>query len=161
MTFLEVPTGISNVARQRLVAKLTAALHEAYHDPSDDYRMFFREYPPANVGQNGALGSDLVEPVYFIEDPSLPDLETRRRLVEQLDAAIAEAYRGIADTRDIMILINEYPLENSGSGGRLTSELPNIVYRRGDRGERLASVAPVLICLPSSKPLSSRGSRSG
>ena len=127
MTFLEVPTGIRNDAKLRLVEKMTAALEEAYHDPNDDYRIFFREYPPANVGQNGGLNGDPVGPVYFIEGPPLPDIDARRTLVEQLDAAIAEAYRGIANVRDIMILINEYPLEYAGAGGRLTSEDAAIV----------------------------------
>jgi phenylpyruvate tautomerase PptA (4-oxalocrotonate tautomerase family) len=136
MTFLEVPTGIRDDAKQRLVEELTAALAEAYHDPSDDYRIFFREHPPANVGQNGSLGGGPVGPVYFIEGPPLPDIDARRRLIAQLDSAIADAYQEIANTRDIMILINEYLLENAGSGGRLTSDDDAIVAATEARGAR-------------------------
>ncbi len=134
MTFLEVPTGIRNDARQRLVEKMTTALDEAYHDPSEDYRIFFREYAPANVGQNGRINADPVGPVYFIEGPPLPHIDARRKLIEQLDSAIAEAYQDIANTREIMILINEYPLENAGAGGRLTSEDLAIVESAVARG---------------------------
>jgi phenylpyruvate tautomerase PptA (4-oxalocrotonate tautomerase family) len=134
MTFLEVPSGIRDDARQRLVEKLTAALDQAYDDPSDDYRIFFREYPPASVGQYGRVNGDPIGPVYFIEGPPLPGIDARRKLVEELDAAIAEAHTGIANTRDTMILINEYPLENAGSGGRLTSEDAAIVEATVARG---------------------------
>jgi phenylpyruvate tautomerase PptA (4-oxalocrotonate tautomerase family) len=127
MTFLEAPTGIRKDVKLRLVKRITAALEAAYQDPNDDYRIFFREYAPADVGQNGGLNDDPVRPVYFIEGPPLPDIDARRTLVEHLDSAIADAYRDITDVRDIMILINEYPLEFAGSGGRLTSDDTAIV----------------------------------
>jgi phenylpyruvate tautomerase PptA (4-oxalocrotonate tautomerase family) len=133
-TFLEAPTGIRDDAKQRLVEKLTAALDEAYHDPDNDYSIFFREYPSENVGQNGRLRTEPVRPVYFIEGPPLPRIDARKKLVAQLNAALAEAYQGIANTREIMILINEHPLENVGAGGRLTSEDPAIVEATAARG---------------------------
>ena len=127
MTFLEVPAGLEHAAKQSLVEEMTAALDEAYHDPDRDYRIFFREYAPGDVAQNGRLDAGSMRPVYFIEGPPLPRIDARRRLVAQLHAALSRAYAGIADTREIMIFINEYPLENAGWGGRLTSEDPAIV----------------------------------
>ena len=38
-----------------------------------------------------------------------------------------EAYEGIANTSEILILHNEYPLENAGWAGRLQSENPGVV----------------------------------
>ena len=132
MTFLEAPTGIHDDAKQRLVEELTAALDEADHDPNGNYRIFFREYPPQNVGQSGRLPA---EPVfYFIEGPPLPLIDARRKLVARLNAALAEAYQDFANTREIMILINEYSLEAAGVGGRLTSEDPAIVEATVARG---------------------------
>jgi phenylpyruvate tautomerase PptA (4-oxalocrotonate tautomerase family) len=134
MTFLEAPTGIRDDARQRLVEQLTAALEEAYHDPNGDYRVFFREYPPQRVGQSGRLHAEPVRPVFFIEGPPLPRIDAKKKLVAQLNAALAEAYQGIANTREIMVLINEYALEDAGVGGRLTSEDPAIVEATAARG---------------------------
>jgi phenylpyruvate tautomerase PptA (4-oxalocrotonate tautomerase family) len=134
MTLLKAPTGIHDDAKQRLVEELTAALDEAYHDPNGDYRIFFREYPPQNVGQNGRLQAEPVRPVYFIEGPPLPLIDARRKLVARLNAALAKAYQDFANTREIMILINEYSLEAAGVGGRLTSEDPAIVEATVARG---------------------------
>jgi phenylpyruvate tautomerase PptA (4-oxalocrotonate tautomerase family) len=134
MTFLEAPTGTRDDAKQRLVEELTAALDEAYHDPNGDYRIFFREYAPQNVGQNGRLKAEPVRPVYFIEGPPLPLIDARRKLVARLNAALAEAYQDFANTCEIMILINEYSLEAAGVGGRLTSEDPAIVEATVARG---------------------------
>lgn len=127
MTFLEAPAGIQADAKQRLVAALTAALKTAYADPHDDYRIFLREYAATNIGQNGMISDAPVGPVYFIEGPPLPDIEARKVLIAELHAAIAAAYWNIANTAETMILINEYPLENAGSGGRLASEDAAIV----------------------------------
>jgi phenylpyruvate tautomerase PptA (4-oxalocrotonate tautomerase family) len=133
MTFLEAPTGISDDAKQRLAGELTAALDEAYHDPNSDYRIFFREYPPGTVAQSGRFQAEPVRPVYFIEGPPLPSINARKKMVARLNNALAEAYQGIANTSEIMILINEYPLEQAGVGGRLTSEDPAIVQATAAR----------------------------
>lgn len=122
---IEAPTGIRNDARKRLVEKTTAALDEAYHVP--DVRIFLREYPPENVGQDGRLQAEPARPVCFIEAPQLRSIAAKRKMVERINAAVAEAYEGIANTREILILHNEYPLENAGWGGRLQSDSPELV----------------------------------
>jgi phenylpyruvate tautomerase PptA (4-oxalocrotonate tautomerase family) len=108
-----------------LVEKTTAALDEAYHIP--DVRVFLREYQAENVGQDGRLQSEPVRPVCFIEAPQLRSLDARRKLTEKINAAVAEAYEGIANTRETLIFLNEYPLENAGWAGRLQSDNPEIV----------------------------------
>lgn len=123
--FIEAPTGVRNDAKKKLVEKTTAAVDEAYHIP--DVRVFLREYPLANVAQDGRIQSEPVRPVVFIEAPQLRNLEAKRKMVEQINAAMAEAYEGIANTSEILILHNEYPLENAGWAGRLQSENPEIV----------------------------------
>jgi len=134
MTFLEAPAGIPDDAERRLVDRMTAALDAAYRGPHRDYRIFVREYPPDDVAQRGHLGEAPVGPVYVIEDPPLPRVDARREPIAELDAALAVAYRGPADTGEIMILIDEYALEDAGAGGRLTSEDPAIVAAPAARG---------------------------
>jgi hypothetical protein len=41
--------------------------------------------------------------------------------------AIGEAYDGIANTAETLILMNHYPLENAGFAGRLQSDDPQLV----------------------------------
>jgi hypothetical protein len=108
-----------------MMEKTTAALNEAY--PVPDVRIFLREYQADNVSQDGRLESEPVRPVCFIEAPQLRSLDARRKLTEKINAAVADAYEGIANTREILILHNEYPLENAGWAGRLQSDNPEVV----------------------------------
>jgi hypothetical protein len=41
-----------------------------------------------------------------------------------MQAAFAEAYAGVANTSEFLVFMNEYPLENAFSGGRLQSDNP-------------------------------------
>jgi phenylpyruvate tautomerase PptA (4-oxalocrotonate tautomerase family) len=122
---IDAPAGIRAEAKKRLMEKATAALDEAYHVP--DVRIFLREYPAENVAQDGRLNAEPVRPVCFIEAPQLRSIDARRTMARKINAAIAEAYEGIANTRETLILHNEYPLENAGWGGRLQSDNPEIV----------------------------------
>ncbi|KEC75908.1 UNVERIFIED_ORG: hypothetical protein GGD51_005737 [Rhizobium esperanzae] len=65
----------------------------------------------------------------------MPSLDARRVLIEKLNGAIAKAFTGIANTADILILINEYPLELAGAGGRLQSETPDVLAAIGAAAE--------------------------
>jgi hypothetical protein len=122
---IEAPTGIHKDAKKKLMEKTTTALKEAY--PIPDVRIFLREYQADNVSQDGRLESEPVRPVCFIEAPQLRSLDARRKLMEKINAAVADAYEGIANTREILILHNEYPLENAGWAGRLQSDNPEVV----------------------------------
>jgi phenylpyruvate tautomerase PptA (4-oxalocrotonate tautomerase family) len=68
-----------------------------------------------------------VRPVVFIEAPQLHAVDAKRKMVAQINAAIADAYDSIANTSEILILHNEYPLENAAWAGRLQSENPEVV----------------------------------
>ena len=123
--FLEAPTGIRTDAKMKMMERATAALDEAYHIP--DVRIFLREYPPENVSQDGRIAAEPVRPVFFIEGPPLPRIDVKRKMVEKVHAALAEAYQGITNTHEIMIFVNQYPLDNAASDGRLQSENPQVV----------------------------------
>ena len=122
---IEAPAGLHGDAKKRLVERTTAALDSAYHVP--DVRIFLREYPLDNVAQDGRLNSELVRPVCFIEAPQLRSIAAKRKMIESVNAAIADAYRNLANIHEILILHNEYPLENAGWAGRLQSDNPQVV----------------------------------
>jgi phenylpyruvate tautomerase PptA (4-oxalocrotonate tautomerase family) len=54
--FIEAPPGIRPQAKKTLMAKITAAVDEAYH--IGDTLIFLREYPAENVAMDGHLQSD-------------------------------------------------------------------------------------------------------
>jgi phenylpyruvate tautomerase PptA (4-oxalocrotonate tautomerase family) len=59
-----------------------------------------------------------------VEGPPLGSAIARKKMVEEVTAAIAEGYRGLTKEDAIVILVNEYPIENVGFGDRLQSENP-------------------------------------
>jgi phenylpyruvate tautomerase PptA (4-oxalocrotonate tautomerase family) len=125
VVFIEAPPGIRPDAKKRLVERTTAALNEAY--PIPDVRIFLREYALDNVGQDGRIESEPVRPDFLIEAPQLRSIDAKRKMTERINAAVAEAYEGIANIRETLILHNEYPLENAGWAGRLQSDNPEVV----------------------------------
>jgi hypothetical protein len=90
-------------------------------------RVWLREYPADNVAQDGRLGAEAIRPVCFLEAPELSSLDAKRKMAERILSAIAQAYDGIANTAETLILMNHYPLENAGFAGRLQSDDPQLV----------------------------------
>jgi phenylpyruvate tautomerase PptA (4-oxalocrotonate tautomerase family) len=124
MISIEGPPGLSDVAKKKMVADVTRAADEAYHVP--DVRVWLREYPHEFYAQDGVIGAR-VRPIATLEAPELGNIETKRTMVMRIDAALAEAYEGFADTSNIMVFINGYPLEQVGWAGRMQSDRPEIV----------------------------------
>ena len=62
-------------------------------------------------------------PVVFIEAPPGLRADAKRKLVEQITAAVDEAYH-IGDT---LIFLREYPADHVAMDGRLQSENPKIL----------------------------------
>jgi hypothetical protein len=123
--FVEAPTGICDDAKHKMMKELTAAIDDAYHIP--DVRIWLREYPAANVAQDGRIGAEAIRPVCFLEAPQLSSLDGKRKMAERILTAIGHAYDGIANTAETLILMNHYPLENAGFAGRLQSDDPQLV----------------------------------
>jgi hypothetical protein len=123
--FVEAPIGIRDDAKQKMMQDLTAAIDEAYHIP--DVRVWLREYQADNVAQDGRLGAEPIRPVCFLEAPQLSSLDAKRKMAEKILTAIDQAYHGIANTAETLILMNHYPLENAGFAGRLQSDDPQLV----------------------------------
>jgi phenylpyruvate tautomerase PptA (4-oxalocrotonate tautomerase family) len=123
--FVEAPTGIRDDAKRTLMRDITAAIDEAYHIP--DVRIWLREYPADNVAQDGRLGAEAIRPVCFLEAPELSSLDAKRKMAEKILTAVGQAYDGIANTAETLILMNHYPLENAGFAGRLQADDPQLV----------------------------------
>jgi hypothetical protein len=123
--FIEVPIGIRPDAKQTMMQEITAAIDEAYRIP--DIRIWLREYAPENVAQDGRIQAEPVRPVCFLEASELNSIDARRTMSNKIQAAIREAYRGLANTDETLVLMNLYPLENAGFAGRLQSDNPEIV----------------------------------
>jgi phenylpyruvate tautomerase PptA (4-oxalocrotonate tautomerase family) len=124
MIFVEGPPGLSDVAKKKLVEDVTRAADEAYHVP--DVRLWLREYPPERYAQDGVIGAS-VRPIAILEVPELGSIEAKRTLVARIDAALAAAYDGLADTSNVMVFLNGDPLEQVGWAGRMQSDRPEIV----------------------------------
>lgn len=123
--FIEAPTGISGDAKKQMVEKITAVLDDAYHVP--DVRIFLREYGASNIAQDGRVNAEPIRPVGILNVSKLRSVDAKRKVAEKLQAAFAEAYDGIANTAELLVFMNEYPLENAFWGGRLQSDNPQIV----------------------------------
>jgi phenylpyruvate tautomerase PptA (4-oxalocrotonate tautomerase family) len=124
LCFLEAPEGIEPAAKATMMQRATVALEEAYPFPDDDIRIYLREYRSENVSLNGKLNAESPRIAFFVEGPPLGSATTKKKMVEEVTAAIAEGYRGLTREDQIAILVNEYPIENVGFGGRLQSENP-------------------------------------
>jgi hypothetical protein len=123
--FIEAPAGIQHDAKRTMMQDITAAIDEAYHIP--DVRIWLREYHPDNVAQDGQVNAEAIRPVCFLEAPQLSSLDAKRKMAEKILTAVGDAYDGIANTAETLILMNHYPLENAGFAGRLQSDDPQLV----------------------------------
>jgi hypothetical protein len=123
--FVEAPVGIRDDAKRTMMQDITAAIDEAYHIP--DVRIWLREYQADNVAQDGRVGAEAIRPVCFLEAPELSSIDAKRKMAEKILTAIGQAYDGLANTAETLILMNHYPLENAGFAGRLQSDDPQLV----------------------------------
>ena len=120
MLFIDGPTGLVPQARKTLIEEATAAMVEGYR--RQDVRIFFRNYPPEDIALEGRQGVHQMRPICTLQVPQERDLAVKRRLIGRLNAAMALAYRGIADIDEVMVFLNEYPLEQVGWAGHLAAD---------------------------------------
>jgi hypothetical protein len=122
---VDAPLGADRHAKQKMMKDIHDALDETYHFP--DTRGWLREYPADNVSQDGRVAAEPVRPVCSLEAPELASLDAKRKLVQKIEGAIGEAYTGIANVDEVLVLINHYPLRNVGWRHSLQSDKPEIV----------------------------------
>jgi hypothetical protein len=122
---IDAPLGAGMNAKQKMMKEIHDALDEAYHFP--DTRGWLREYPAENVSQDGRVLAEPVRPVCSLEAPELASLDAKRKLVQKIEGAIGDAYTGVANVDEVLVLINHYPLRNVGWRHSLQSDKPEIV----------------------------------
>jgi phenylpyruvate tautomerase PptA (4-oxalocrotonate tautomerase family) len=109
---IDAPEGAPQAATQKMFKQITEALHEVYQ--ITDIRGWLREYPPHNLSQDGLVGAGAGRPVCSLDAPELASQDAKHKLAQKIGAAIADAYQGIADTSEIVVLIRQYPRDNQG-----------------------------------------------
>ena len=123
--YLDAPKGIQPQAKRKMVERITAAMNAAF--PIPDVRIFFREYAPAEVSQDGSFAAGDVRAVFSMSVPRLGSIVAKRVLIDKINTAIAEGYQGLADPAWIMVFIDEYSLENVGLAGLPQADRPEVV----------------------------------
>jgi len=127
--FIEGPAGLDATVKRKLVKKTVAALFAAYQMPDD--RVYMNEYPIENGGYTGLdwenghqlLDPEPVRPVLTIVAPPGLSLEAKRKMMQELTTSVAEIYQ-ISDQRDILIFLQEHPLDAAANNGYLQTENP-------------------------------------
>ena len=118
IAYLDVPEGIQSGEKKKMLKGIYAALNEAYPFPPD-HRVFLREWPLESVSQDGQLGVEPMRPVFVIHAPQGASIESKRRMVKGINAAVAEAYHSLPE---FIIFIHEHSLELVAVNGNLLSE---------------------------------------
>jgi phenylpyruvate tautomerase PptA (4-oxalocrotonate tautomerase family) len=127
IAYLDVPRGIRTEEKKKMLKGIYDALNEAYPFPPD-HRVFLREWPLDSVSQDGQLGVEPMRPVFVIHAPQGASLESKRRMVKGINAAVAEAYHSLPE---FIIFIHEHPLELVAVNGNLLSENRERVEEQG------------------------------
>jgi phenylpyruvate tautomerase PptA (4-oxalocrotonate tautomerase family) len=136
VAYIDVPFGIRIEAKRMLVKAVFEAIHDAY--PIPDTRIMLREWPLENVSQDGRLDSEPLRPICGLEVPPGASVEVKRKLVDRISAAIADAYRlpkqdvplpsgTVVSTNWVLTFFREYPLEQAALDGLLAIENPMVL----------------------------------
>jgi phenylpyruvate tautomerase PptA (4-oxalocrotonate tautomerase family) len=127
------PPGLARSAKKEVIERALHALRDAYQMPDD--RVYIVEVPEENVGHTPLL--DVTGPEswavqseparIFVEvcaPPGLP-LHEKRTLIRALTEAAGRAY-GRTNLRDVLVSLDEHPVENFASNGFLQTENPDM-----------------------------------
>ena len=118
VSLLEVPKGIRPDAKKKLVQKMKAALNEVW--PIPDVRVFSantkrRTLPRTGYSKPSRYGR-------FASSTFLSCGVWTPRGISLGPCTPPSPYEGIANTKELMIFYNLYPLENVAAGDRLQSD---------------------------------------
>lgn len=117
IAYLDVPTGADVNKKRQLVSALYEALREVWPFP-DDTRIFLREWPLDDVSQNGLLGSEPARPVFMVHAPQGAHVAAKRKMLQKINAAVADAYR----LPDFITFIHEHSLDLVAVNGGLLAD---------------------------------------
>jgi len=126
--YIEGPSGLSKTIKKQLITSTLESLVSAYQMPDD--RVFLKENSIVDIGHTShedvasyEIQVKNARPVCVIQAPEGLPIEARRILMSDLTGHIAKAYE-LKDLRDVLIFIQEYPLDVVANNGTLQSENP-------------------------------------
>lgn len=126
--FIEGPAGLSKNAKNELIESTLNSLVKAYQMPDD--RVFIKENANNDTGHTShsestglIVQSEDARPVCVIQAPQGLTIEAKRLLMSEITTNVAHAY-SITELRDILIFIQEYPLDVVANNGMLQAENP-------------------------------------
>lgn len=125
---IEGPSGLAKNLKKELVRETLESLVKAYQMPDD--RVFVKENVIENTGHTSHSGTeeykvqtDNARPICMIQAPEGLPVDSKRVLMREVTSHVAKAY-GLNDLRDVLIFIQEYPLDVVANNGMLQSENP-------------------------------------
>jgi len=126
---IEGPAGLSQKAKGELITNVLQVLVDTYKMVDD--RVYINDYELQNVGytdydpnaENWNVQSAPAKIVCTIIAPPGLKHESKRKLFRDLTNKVAQTYQ-IDDQRDILVFLNEHPLDNVASAGYIQMENP-------------------------------------
>ena len=127
------PSGLTKSAKKELIEGTLRVLIETYQMPDD--RVYIHEVPAENVGHTPLLAVTRGESwavqsesariyVEVCAPPGLP-IEVKRKMMRAFTEVAGRAY-GRSDLRDVLVSLDEHPVENFASNGFLQTENPDM-----------------------------------
>ena len=133
--YLDLPSGLAADAKNKLLKEVAEFIHDAYRIP--DTRVFIREWSTDQTSVDGELGRPVRPLCNFLVPPGL-SLEAKRRLVNRVSTAIAEACNlpqedvqlpsgKKVSTRWVLGFFTEYPLDQASLDDLMALENPMVL----------------------------------
>jgi phenylpyruvate tautomerase PptA (4-oxalocrotonate tautomerase family) len=140
VAYIDIPSGVSFGAKEKMVGELYDAIHEAW--PIPDTRILIREWPAESVSQDGRIGNEPMRPICALDVPPELPLEAKRKLVNRISVAIAEACGREEEeivlpsgtqmkSNWVLTFFREYPLDRAALGDLLAIENPMVLESLG------------------------------
>ena len=126
---IEGPAGLSHKAKGELITNVLHVLVNAYQMVDD--RVYINDYELPDVGHthyeanaaNWSIQSAAAKIVCTIIAPPGLKHESKRKMFKDITNEIARGYQ-IDDQRDVLVFLNEHPLDNVASNGYIQMENP-------------------------------------
>lgn len=126
---IEGPDGLTQTSKKELIEKVLDEMVTAYKMVDD--RVYINECKSENYGDtphemadiNWRIQSVPARVVVSIIAPPGLDRDSKRKMFREITEAVAKIYN-ISDLRDILVFLNEHPLDNVASNGYIQTENP-------------------------------------
>ena len=136
VAYIDLPTGVDDGAKEKLLRKVYEAVHEAW--PIPDTRVLLRDWPNHAVSQDGRVEDVPMRPICTLAVPPGLAVDAKRRLIRQISDTIGEACgREVEEIRLpsgtriqnnwVLTFFWELDLDRVGLGDLLASENPLVL----------------------------------